>query len=240
MNDSPRTTESVPNAGLSHKPPFRRRRLIVDREFQGSIVWRVAVQTGITLFLVSLGMFGPVLVELMKNGGSGASAETAVVMLYLHGRFWWVAAGAMLLAIGMAVHTSHQIAGPLVRFNRVLAALGRGQFPPPLRTRPRDYLKKEVEVLNDAVAGIRTRVDELRRCHGELVAELVHCGGEIRTDDLQRATTALNAAMALSQRLQSQLAQFADVDEVGDLRAGTADNATATPATVGHGTRSQG
>lgn len=151
--------------------PFTRRRYIVDWKLQGSLCLHGLLHGGLVLVAIVAGIFLPLLWDL----GAGQSAqfeEQAIVMLYMHERLWFLVLGCAAIVVVSAVKLSHRIAGPLVRYKRNLRLMADGKLPSPLRTRPGDYLKEEVECLNAAVAGLTARVEAIRCAQAAVRAEL--------------------------------------------------------------------
>src|SRR5262245_12525504 len=205
---SPRSTDAAAgDADRGGRPPLLRRRFIVDPPFQYDLIARATVHTLLVLALVSAGLFGPVLRELQLSRGDDG-ADTAIVMLYMHGRFWWVAGLCLVVAVLDAVRVSHRIAGPLVPMKRNLRVLGEGKLPGALRTRRGDYLKGEVEILNTAIAGLAQRIDALRAAHAEVAAELRRCGEQFAAGDGAAARAALAAAQQKARAAGDLLAAF--------------------------------
>lgn len=201
-----------------------RRRLLVDRPFQGSLMVHAMGLGLTTLLVVALGIFVPLLWELSSGSGPSLDVDVAVVMVYMHERFWGVAALCVLLAVYGALRLSHRIAGPLVRYKRNLRMIANGQLPPPLRTRRRDYLKDEVACLNDAVSGVRERVAALRTAHNLLQRELhgARAAGQIDP-------SAWSQLQDAERQLAAGLAAFRDT---GELDAELAADAQGVPAAV--------
>jgi hypothetical protein len=201
------TTES-PGADATRRPPFWRRQWIVDGPFQWHLISRSLLQTVLTLLFVSIGIFAPVISAV----AAPENDDGAIVMLYMHARFWWIA-GACLLVAGLgALVVSHRIAGPMVRFKRVLGALAEGQLPPPVHTRTHDHLKVEVEYLNAAVAGVAQRVDAVAQAHAQLVAELQRCRDDLDDVTAPPARAAVHGLQFATDRLGTALAAFRRAD----------------------------
>lgn len=153
--------------------PFRRTQILVDRRLQLSVSLHGVAYGGVLLLAVAIGIFAPLLLELGERAPNVPhDPEVVAVMLYMHQRFWFVAAGCLLLAGAGALRLSHRIAGPMVRYKRNLRMLANGQLPPPLRTRDNDFLQDEVSCLNQAVAGVSARIERVRAAHAALRREL--------------------------------------------------------------------
>lgn len=177
---------------------FKRRRLLVDRRLQGSIISHALTAV---VFVLLVGIAGSIvpLVWQLSSGRSADHESAGIIMLYLHERLWPLALFGLLVVAGSALHFSHRIAGPLVRVRRHLRQLGDGEIPPPLRTRPRDFLKVEVECLNFAASGIAHRIETIGRGHRAVeraFAELGTTPGPAAEAALARAIDELGAAIA--------------------------------------------
>lgn len=152
---------------------YRRRKVLVDGPFQWSLAAHGVALGLLVLVSVCCGLFAPLLWDLQAGApNQEVDADLAIVMVYMHERFWVVAGACLLLATLGAIQLSHRIAGPLVRYKRYLRLLGDGKLPPPLRTRRHDYLKEEVACLNAAVAGLRRRHAEVQAAAAVLQGEL--------------------------------------------------------------------
>ena len=150
-------------------------RYIVDWKLQGSLILHGITYGGLVLLAVSVGIFSPLLWDLGVVDMDGGYEEQAIVMLYLHKRFWLLATLCMVIVVLGAVRFSHRVAGPMVRFKRNLKLLANGKLPPPLRTRRGDFLKAEVGGLNKAVVGVGERIDAIRRAQVDLRRKLTDC-----------------------------------------------------------------
>lgn len=151
---------------------MQRWRYIVDWKLQGSLIIHGLTYGGMVLLAVSLGIFSPLLWDLGSVDLAGGYEEQAIVMLYLHERFWMLAAMCLVIVVFGSVRYSHRVAGPMVRYKRNLKLLAEGKLPPPLRTRRADFMKEEVSCLNKAVVGVGERVDAIRRAQAELRVKL--------------------------------------------------------------------
>lgn len=155
------------------KPPFLRRRFIVDWKLQGSLCAHGLLYGGLVLAMVSGGIFVPLLWNLGDQANLPGLEEEAIVMLYMHERFWMLALLCAITVVLGAIKFSHRIAGPLVRYKRNLRLLADGKLPTPLRTRRGDYLKEEVACLNAAVAGVEQRLAAIRKAQLALRREVL-------------------------------------------------------------------
>jgi len=183
-------------------------RFIVDWKLQGSLCLHGLLYGSLVLAAVSVGIFLPLLWGLGDADRISVLEEQSVVMLYMHERFWWLALSCLLIVVLGAVKFSHRIAGPLVRYKRNLRLLASGKLPPPLRTRPGDYLKEEVACLNQAVAGITTRVEAMQRAQVTLQGEIEAAAARVS----RQAAFELEPVLAASRELQRCLASIERFD----------------------------
>ena len=187
-------------------------RYVVDWKLQGSLILHGITYGGLVLLAVSVGMFSPLVWGLGTAGMEAGYEEQAIVMLYLHERFWLLAAMCLVIIVLGAVRFSHRVAGPMVRYKRNLRLFASGRLPPPLRTRRADFLKAEVGCLNQAVVGIGERVDAIRRAQVELRRKLTDCAAV-----LHGATDEFAAVLAASEDLDRAVRMFQHVDEPNDV-----------------------
>jgi hypothetical protein len=176
-----------------------RRHFVVDRRFQASVVWRTTLFSTFLVVVLLVGVLAPIVHDLRSpNSDAITITDTAIVLLYVHDRLWWMVGAFLVLSILHSLHISHRIAGPLVRVKRNLRMLGQGRLPSPLRTRDNDYLKDEVDVLNEAVRNLGQRIDAIRAAHATMSDALSRARGHFLTHpdpDVRRsAIEALAAA----------------------------------------------
>lgn len=200
--------------------PFRRRRVVVDRTFQQSLCLHGLALVSFVLAVVTLGIFLPLVWQLgAARSGQDVSADSAIVMLYMHERFWGIALVSFVFVVARILQVSHRIAGPLVRYKRNLRLLAAGSLPPPLRTRRRDYLKEEVACLNDAVAGVRSRLEGIRAAHARLQRELAAAVERQGATERSR----LEPLVAAQRELASALQTFTEAGELDAIPAAVGD-----------------
>jgi methyl-accepting chemotaxis protein len=152
---------------VSRPKSWFRAQLIVDRGLQFNLVTRVVIFVLFTFCVIFALLYSP-LVRRLVVGQDPESRALAEILLYMQARFWPAALICLAVAVIGAVLTSHRIAGPLVRVKRILRLLSQGHFPAALHTRPGDYFRSEVDVLNEMVSGLSKRVHDLKTANTEL------------------------------------------------------------------------
>jgi hypothetical protein len=213
------------------RPPFLRRRYLVDWKLQGSLIAHSLLYGGLVLSAVFGGIFMPLVWDLGGAAKPTHFEEQAIVMLWLHERVWALVLLCAVIVVISAIKLSHRIAGPMVRYKRNLRWIADGRLPPPLRTRDGDYLKEEVDCLNRAVAGVTARVDAIRRAQIAVASEVATLTARAGSPGLPDVA-ALAAATAA---LETSLAAFTSIDPRDELPV-TA-SAAASPALALAGSR---
>lgn len=188
-------------------------RYIVDWKLQDSLCLYGLLHGLLVLVAMSAGIFVPLLWNLSDAEAARVLEEQAVVMLYMHERFWWLALGCAVLVLLGAIKFSHRIAGPLVRYKRNLRFVADGKLPSPLRTRNGDFLQEEVACLNGAVAGIAARVEAMQQAHAALERELE--GATARVS--RQAAFELEPLRAASRELGRRLHAIERYDPADDV-----------------------
>jgi methyl-accepting chemotaxis protein len=216
-----------------------RRNYIVDRGFQFNVLFRAVAFVVFMLLIMSICLFQPLVNEFMHDRGEQADTwELAVALLYMHDHFWPVALFCLVFTIIAVILTTHRVAGPLVRVKRHMRSVADGGFPRPLRTRHNDYLKTEVEVLNDMVASLARRIDRIKATNAELCGSLAQASKIAATQQDSEIREVLDRALAQARRLNSQLAEFRreeEVDSVGSGAGSTTCPGSGKPVDPGHG-----
>ncbi len=142
---------------------FKRRRYIVDRELQFSLIRAHLILFSTALGFLAIGIFSPLVTEL---NGSGLPDErmltAATMMLYMHERMWLLfGLTSVFLVLGL-LRLSHKVAGPLHRFRQVLGEARAGSPRSDIRLRRGDFLHREAQLLNRLLADMSARGDMLR------------------------------------------------------------------------------
>ncbi|MEO0479437.1 MAG: hypothetical protein AAF196_08155 [Planctomycetota bacterium] len=196
-----------------------RRRVLVDRQLQIGLAARASMFTFCVIALISAALFLPLIRELSDKSQGNVDVDTAVVLLYLHERFWPLAFGAVILSALLSVLTSHRIAGPLVRVKRNLWSIAQGRIPGPLVTRDRDFLKDEVRALNAATNELRENRSSFDSVCDDMRTTLAEAEREISPENVARTRKAL-------QKIEQQLNLL--VDRIGEPETETSEEAAQT------------
>lgn len=86
----------------------------------------------------------------------------------------------LLLTLIITLLVSHQIAGPIFRYEEVLNQIATGQFPAQVSTRNTDQLKPMVDSLNDLTTSFRGIYENAR------ILEGLASSAEVDTEQLQQ------------------------------------------------------
>lgn len=121
-----------------------------------------------TAYLTLLGAAGFwVLLPLMRTvgdarGGFEKRELGAQILLFLDRRAMPVLVLVALVIFLHSIRTSHRVAGPLFRFRALLRSMAGGDLSMRVRIRPGDYLQEEARTFDQALAGLRERLGEIR------------------------------------------------------------------------------
>ena len=153
----------------------RRKRLLIDRRFQLALIGKLLAVQLVLLALATAALWlftdSELGATLQRASITAASVRELIAPVLI--TMGVVSAALATVATFLVVLVaSHRIAGPLVRYKRNLRLIAQGKLPPPLRTRPDDYLKEEVVCLNEAVAGVRQRIDAIREAQVAVAREI--------------------------------------------------------------------
>ncbi len=126
--------------------------------------------------LTGAGLFIPLMIRLStEDPTTPAAQELAASFLYLHYNFWPVALLAILVVTLHSLLTSHRLAGPLYRFRQVFKELGEGSIPATVRLRNKDFLQSELQVINEMLNGLRSKVLQIQGAEESLRDSFSEC-----------------------------------------------------------------
>lgn len=143
---------------------FQRRKFIVNKSVQLRLLWLSLAYILFFCFVLASALFIPLIIELNNpNAVPGEVEESATQILYLHDKFW-LAALLALVVVGLhSILTSHRIAGPLYRFDRMFKSIRDGRLPAQVKLRKRDFLIKEMDTINEMIESLRDRFNNLHQ-----------------------------------------------------------------------------
>jgi general secretion pathway protein G len=157
------------------------------------------VGLAVALLALAAVAFVPTIVALRSPTPAEAEAAAGRFLL-LHAWLWPAFVVVLTFATVQLIITTHKVAGPLVRFRRVLGEVRDGRYSSVVTLRNGDYLGLEAHALNEALEGLRTRGDlacEASRQVVEAVREMAR-DTALQTDAQKRgAQHALQQAEAL-------------------------------------------
>lgn len=160
------------------------------------------------LAVLTLVLFAPIVLPLLRHAGAQNEAtETALAdrMLMLHQIVWPLLGSFFLLSGLVSLLMTHRIAGPLYRFRRVFADIGRGTLSMHVTLRDGDYLTDEAAELDAMVAALRARVTRAK----EAIA-VVH-DEAMRVSEQYESSEHIAALVRSVEVAEAVLAEFATV-----------------------------
>lgn len=136
------------------RPWFRRRSFLVDG-FQARFIVTQLAWLAILLGLLAIATFAPSVRSLL--GSEHGDLAVATHFLTMHGTIWPLLAAFFVAAAAVSMFQTHRVAGPLYRFRRVFADVGRGVLTMRVTLREGDYLTQEAAELEQMIVQLRTR-----------------------------------------------------------------------------------
>ena len=188
---------------------FRRRKFIINKDLQFSLL-TISIFY-LLLFLVVIGsiLFVPVMMELDRvDYASEQAVQAASKILYLHSKFWPAVIFA-LLVIGLhSIRTSHKIAGPLYRFDRLFETMKEGNLSEKVTLRKGDYLLNEMENINEMLESLKLRVQEIKDAQSGLNEAISECKDVVSHASKDEISKRMNDITKKGDQLSEKLAYF--------------------------------
>ncbi len=189
------------------KRPYKRRQILVDR-FQYRLVLINLLYFLTILLIFSAALFLPLIIQIESSTPLSEQEAVATQFLALHARVWPALLLAFLLLAIHSIIVSHRIAGPLLRFRNTFRAIGTGDLSMRETIRKHDYLGNEADILNEMIAGLRTKIKDIEKpyeeaCRVVMALERAMESGSI--EDMNQNTDALRVQMG---RLGASMEQF--------------------------------
>ena len=189
------------------KRPYKRRQILIDR-FQYRLVLINLLYFLTILLIFSAALFLPLIIQLESSTPLSEQEAVAIQFLALHARVWPALLLAFLLLAIHSIIVSHRIAGPLLRFRNTFRVIGTGDLSVRVTIRKHDYLGNEADILNEMIAGLRTKIKDIEKPYEEacgvvMVLERTIESGSI--EDMNQNTDALRVQMG---RLGASMEQF--------------------------------
>lgn len=165
--------------------PSRRKKVLIDREFQLGFIWRLGgVLFFYLLVFLMVSVVAPVGFTLAGSEAEWAMMEVAYrvqVLLNL------VLAPMVCTFLCLFVHgvlETFRIAGPNYRFKAVFGDLSRGRLPRGVQIRANDYLQDTARDLNEALISVHDRVAGWREQSAAALAEVRESGSTSALEEL--------------------------------------------------------
>jgi len=186
---------------------FRRRRFIVNRELQMSLLRNSFLYVVLFVAVIGVVFFVPLMTELTQSESTSAgTVQVGNQIRYLYTYFWPAVILAMILIFLHSVRASHKVAGPLYRFTLVLEALKEGEISSPISIRKGDYLQQEADLINQVLESLRQNLEGLQQSQVQLNQALSEykreLGQNLSTAEEGRVRELTEKATLLADRLR--------------------------------------
>ncbi len=186
--------------------PYRRQRILIDR-FQYRLLVINLLYFCTILLIFATALFLPLILELHSDSIL-KQAEAASEFLSLHARVWPALFLVFVLLAFHSIFVSHRIVGPLYRFRTTFQAVAGGDLSVRATLRKHDYLEKESESVNQMIASLQAKVQDIEAPSQEvrtLVAVLERALDRGAPEDITQTLAGLRVQV---ERLQGAMAQF--------------------------------
>jgi methyl-accepting chemotaxis protein len=140
----------------------KRKNYFIEKKFQAKYLLLTILMLLTFSFLFVVIIFAPYMLTLYFDYPLAEKAESARVILLLHGRIWPWIGGVILFFGAVSIFISHKVAGPLFRMKKSLDKVTQGDLSVVIKLRKWDDLKDLAEHINLLVEELRTFVTALR------------------------------------------------------------------------------
>ena len=190
---------------------LRRRNFLVNKGLQFSLLRITVGYVAFFLLVLSASLFVPLMASLSAEGAhiSKKTLESANNLIFLHNNFWLP---SLLCLITISIHsirTSHRIAGPVYRLNKVIDSIKQGILPAPLhRLRKGDYLTEEFSNISGMLDNLRLKLGDIQTAHEDLdktISQRSKLSGTASPDEIMKA---INDIRAKSGQLGEKIGYF--------------------------------
>jgi methyl-accepting chemotaxis protein len=188
---------------------FRRRHFIINKDLQFSLL-TISIFY-LLLFLVVIGsiLFIPVMIELDQvDYASDQAVQAASKIMYLHSKFWPAVVFALILIALHSIRTSHKIAGPLYRFDRLFESMKEGNLSSKITLRKGDYLINEMDNINEMLESLQIRVQEIKDAQSGLNEAISECKDVVSHASKDEISKRMNDITEKGDQLGERLAYF--------------------------------
>ena len=189
------------------KRPYKRRQILVDR-FQYQLVLINLLYILAILLIFSAALFVPLIIQLESSTPLSEQEVVASQFLSLHARVWPALLIAFLLLAIHSIFVSHRIAGPLIRFRNTFKAVAAGDLSVRVTIRKHDYLGSEADILNEMIAGLRTRITDIEKHYEEVCRVVMVLERTIESGSVEDMNQNIDALRVQMDRLGASMEQF--------------------------------
>ena len=185
------------------KPSHRRRKVIVDKEFQ----WKSTIIGLIYIMSIAIFVAIPFVYLLKATDGllsgyseelTGSFAQLQTITMVAGSLFIILMAAAW---IRFSLKRSHRIAGPIINFKRVIDEFAKGNFAARIKLREKDELQAVADALNSMAENLRAREQTLN----ERLRNQIRAAKE----EVFNSST-LENTQAILEQLESEIASVLD------------------------------
>jgi methyl-accepting chemotaxis protein len=139
---------------------------------------------------------------------SDEAFQAANKILYIHSKFWPAVLFVLIFIALHSIRTSHKIAGPLYRFNRLFETMKEGNLPKRITLRKGDYLLKEAALINEMLESLQKGVQEIQEAQSGLNVAISECKDVVSHASKDEIFKRMNDITEKGDQLGEKLAYF--------------------------------
>ena len=189
--------------------PSRRRLRFTFTNTQYRLLAFSLIYVFATALVFAAALFLPLII--MLQSGSLSQVEKLVAadqFLSIHARAW-PAIFTVLVLLGIhSLIVSHRIAGPLYRFRCCFRAIADGNLSMPAIIRRNDYLVTEAEAINEMIASLRAKIEDIQEHCTEMHRVLPPLRRSIESGSFEEMRQDIESLGAHLRRLKACVDQF--------------------------------
>jgi methyl-accepting chemotaxis protein len=189
--------------------PYKRRLRFSFTKTQYRLLAFSLIYIFATVLVFAAALFLPLILTLQSRSLSPVDKQVvADQFLSIHARAW---PAILIVLVLLGIHSlivSHRIAGPLYRFRRSLRAIADGNLSTPAIIRQNDYLVTEAETINEMIASLRAKIEDIQEHCAEMHRVLSDVRRSIDSGSIESMSQDIESLGARMRRLKVCVDQF--------------------------------
>jgi hypothetical protein len=190
--------------------PFKRKKVLVDPEFQLGLSTEMVGWIYVYFLLFSVVANSGSIWDVASSRPDDAAYVAAMDQLRSFASYVVLPMGVTFVAMGIhGIYVTHRIAGPIVRLKRTMREIAARKSPEPIVLRKKDYFKDLADEINAATSVMRedairrTRITEETLAHARAAVRALEERPQNAREALALANSTLDGLETLSRYLKA-------------------------------------